>query len=648
MKKWKLAIRGLTSAGLGAVTVAIVLLEGSPPSHAEPSRVPEDGIERDAAGPDEAGALNLRMYELERKRNYVDAIPVAQRYAELIRAREGAGKPTYIATLNHLAVLYRLTHREADAVAAHREALAAVAELAAAEPDNPQWRRDLAKCHISLAKAGADPEGHFGEAQAILKRLESEGRFDRWDARWLAIVESNRRRLAISRLFEAGAFQQALELAEQEAQAREREQAAGQQGALRAAAEALDAVARHALFARQPEKALAASERALALAPNLPWLGANRAHALLFLGRSDDALAAYREHEGEILNAKGGWGALIARDFRDFRARGIDHPLMSDVERALHLGPQRVAKATLARSLPCGVAGLADAVALARCDADNTKTDYGETSPEYARALTRLAALLNERSQFAEASGLYRRSIGILAQILPPDHPQVGQLLLKAPDKEAKARGLQILDKALTAETLAKRIDPDDAPTAAALLELAEARAREGRTTEAERARRILAQADKPPLPGPAAGPEDLKDARSRVEATYAQALGEDPFGELAGTSDESLDRSREAFYNAILSSAGSGGGDASFSPYREQYLALSERLLLEVEPNKRAQSDILVGLADLYAAAGRFAEAERALRRAVALRESLQGPGHPDVTRMRERLTTFDRGRGR
>src|SRR5208282_3186015 len=97
----------------------------------------------------------------------------------------------------------------------------------------------------------------------------------------------------------------------------------------------LGGVAWYALFARQPEKALAASMRALMLAPNELEIETNRAHALLFLGRTDEAIAAYIRHKGETIPGSGKWEEAILKDFAEFRSRGLDHPELAHVEKAL-------------------------------------------------------------------------------------------------------------------------------------------------------------------------------------------------------------------------------------------------------------------------------------------------------------------------
>src|SRR5215475_852466 len=70
-------------------------------------------------------------------------------------------------------------------------------------------------------------------------------------------------------------------------------------------ADALGTLAWHALFARMFDESLASSKRALVLEPDLVWLETNRAHALLFLGRIEEARAIYIAHKGKRVDAFG-------------------------------------------------------------------------------------------------------------------------------------------------------------------------------------------------------------------------------------------------------------------------------------------------------------------------------------------------------
>jgi TPR repeat protein len=102
--------------------------------------------------------------------------------------------------------------------------------------------------------------------------------------------------------------------------------------------EALHLVSWRSLFARDFAKSLAASDRALPLIPDLALaIDTNRAHALMFLGRVEEARALYLTHRGKKItnNDNKLWEAGIADDFAALRKAGLEHPLMAEIEAAL-------------------------------------------------------------------------------------------------------------------------------------------------------------------------------------------------------------------------------------------------------------------------------------------------------------------------
>jgi tetratricopeptide (TPR) repeat protein len=101
-------------------------------------------------------------------------------------------------------------------------------------------------------------------------------------------------------------------------------------------AEATGNLALGLLWARKFEKSLDTSDRAIAAAPSLVWLYTNRAHALMFLGRVDDARALYLAHRGEKTQDDDGdiWEDAISKDFAALRKAGLANPLMDEIERA--------------------------------------------------------------------------------------------------------------------------------------------------------------------------------------------------------------------------------------------------------------------------------------------------------------------------
>jgi hypothetical protein len=130
----------------------------------------------------------------------------------------------------------------------------------------------------------------------------------------------------------AGRYAEALQL--QEALSAKAE-AAGKPAA--ETAQALNGIAWWALFVREFTKALAAADRAHALAPDYLMIETNRAHALMFLGRGEEAKTLYLAHKGESVSGQDGkpWDVVIREDFMEFRKAGLTHPMMADIEKEL-------------------------------------------------------------------------------------------------------------------------------------------------------------------------------------------------------------------------------------------------------------------------------------------------------------------------
>jgi TPR repeat protein len=111
-------------------------------------------------------------------------------------------------------------------------------------------------------------------------------------------------------------------------------------------ARALNPVAWYALFTREFDKALIASDRAHALLPEDLYIDTNRAHSLMFLQRGEEATAIYLANRGKVTSeaAARRWEQVIAEDLVQLRKAGLTSPLMSDIERELGItsvGAQR-------------------------------------------------------------------------------------------------------------------------------------------------------------------------------------------------------------------------------------------------------------------------------------------------------------------
>src|SRR5262249_49798208 len=97
-----------------------------------------------------------------------------------------------------------------------------------------------------------------------------------------------------------------------------------------------------AIFARDFAKALDASKRSILLDPgDGVTYDVNRAHALMFLGRTEDARALYSKHRSKNLRQGDDrvWDTVIIEDFAQLRKAGLDHPLMAEIETLFKKSP---------------------------------------------------------------------------------------------------------------------------------------------------------------------------------------------------------------------------------------------------------------------------------------------------------------------
>jgi|GEM_PF-6748424 len=94
------------------------------------------------------------------------------------------------------------------------------------------------------------------------------------------------------------------------------------------------------ILARRFGEAVLSAQTSLKLAPQI-WVEANLAHALLFAGRLDEAMIIYRKHRGEKIeiNNAPSWEEMVKADFREFRAAGLEHGSLTQIEAELGITP---------------------------------------------------------------------------------------------------------------------------------------------------------------------------------------------------------------------------------------------------------------------------------------------------------------------
>jgi tetratricopeptide (TPR) repeat protein len=173
-----------------------------------------------------------------------------------------------------------------------------------------------------------DAQRQAAAARAAKSKAESEK-----TEKAIAALTLMRDSLKADAEFDAGHYDEAYKFAQAHAAAAEAfdNNTTGKPGDITAGA--LANLSWFALFAHQYAEALTAAERAIKLTPNDLVPETNRAHALMFLGRTDEARAIYLAHKGAKVGSKT-WNEVIPEDFAKLRKAGFTDPLMAEIEAA--------------------------------------------------------------------------------------------------------------------------------------------------------------------------------------------------------------------------------------------------------------------------------------------------------------------------
>ncbi len=241
-----------------------------------------------------------------------------------------------------------------------------------------------------------------------------------------ADTEALRKRAA--ELFAAGHYSEALTVSEEWADAAEKaETSTGKPGY--ATANALGTLAWYALFAKEPDKALEASERAIRLSPYQVAARTNRAHALLFLGRNEDAIAAYIEHKGEAAGERK-WENVILEDFAEFRSRGLNHPDLARAEKAIAEAPESAqakaandAEALKQQALELNKTKNPEAITVAQRALALAERVLGKDHPKTLDVVRTLGWIYGNQNHVDNMVQLHKRVLDTYERVLGKDAP---------------------------------------------------------------------------------------------------------------------------------------------------------------------------------------------------------------------------------
>jgi tetratricopeptide (TPR) repeat protein len=228
-----------------------------------------------------------------------------------------------------------------EALKSYRDSLAIFERLAASDRSTTGWQSDLS---VSYNKVGdvLVAQGKLGEALksyrdslATLERLAASDRSNNNLQHDLSVLYSRVGDVLVAQ----GKLEEALKVHRDSFAIAERLAAADRsnrqwQSLLQGSIRSIGGLAYEFILARDFTKALEASDLVISIASNEIWLYTNRAHALLFLGRVDEARALYLRYRGEknVVSDKS-WETVVLEDFAELRKARLTHPLMGEIEK---------------------------------------------------------------------------------------------------------------------------------------------------------------------------------------------------------------------------------------------------------------------------------------------------------------------------
>src|SRR5712671_1566415 len=239
-----------------------------------------------------AGVLKVQGQLDNALKAYREGLVIAERLAAADRSDTGWQRDLAVGYGNIGNIL--VTQRRFDeAQEAFRSALGIAERLAAAAPTNTGLQRDLFVLNIKLGDV-----------------LTAQDKFDEGLKAYRASLD------AVSRLAKADP------------------------GNLRRRDELLFAVDRVSdtsyklLLARNFTTALEYADEVISFALDMIHLHRNRAHALMFLDRINEARTLYLQYRGQnrVIEEKS-WDTVVLGDFAEMRQGGLTHPLMDEIEK---------------------------------------------------------------------------------------------------------------------------------------------------------------------------------------------------------------------------------------------------------------------------------------------------------------------------
>jgi tetratricopeptide (TPR) repeat protein len=165
------------------------------------------------------------------------------------------------------------------------------------------------------------------------------------------------------------------------------------------------------------------------------YIETSRAHALLFVGRIDEARALYFAHKGRPMSLTDNqmWEDEIADDVATLRKAGLESATLAQITAKLG-GKSSTSDADLAELMQ-KIQELDQAGSYKEAEASAEKLvamareRYTENHPMFATAIYWQGFALESQARYAEAEPLLKRALAITEKAFGPDHPTVATRL---------------------------------------------------------------------------------------------------------------------------------------------------------------------------------------------------------------------------
>jgi tetratricopeptide (TPR) repeat protein len=228
--------------------------------------------------------------------------------------------------------------RYIEALEYYQKDLAIAKKLNESDPHRVDWQDDLLRSYsrlgslyIKIGKSVKALDAHK-HGLSLAKALSA---FDRKRTDWREVLCVMYQKMALT-LFELKRFTDALQIAEESVEALKPFTDVDIDVALDLA-DAQNNVAWYALFNYEFEKARHAADQAIAAAPQALSVRLNKAHALMFLDRTEEATSIYLSHQEETVNDGMSWKQAVRSDFSALQKAGLYNSLMDRIKEELNM-----------------------------------------------------------------------------------------------------------------------------------------------------------------------------------------------------------------------------------------------------------------------------------------------------------------------